>query len=149
VTDISFDIKPNTANGVYGSVAIADAHSAPLETWPNNELHDFAIHIEHPEYTALCPRSGYPDFGTIVIDYVPGPVVVELKAWKLYINSFRIYRISHESVVNEIADKLMNDVQPVALRVIGDFGRRGGVKMVVTVTRGDEYNFEPYTANTL
>jgi 7-cyano-7-deazaguanine reductase len=133
-----------------GTDAISAASTAPFEIWPNPAPeHRYEVHIEHPEYTALCPRSGYPDFGTIVLDYIPGPYVVELKAWKLYINSFRDTCISHEHVVNQIANKLFKEVQPLALRVIGDFGRRGNVKTVVTTTRGEAYNFPSYTANEL
>src|SRR5579885_3665044 len=61
-----------------------------LEPWPNpNQERDYVIHFEIPEFTCLCPRSGFPDFATIIIDYVPGPLVVELKSLKLYINGYR------------------------------------------------------------
>ncbi|MEM7769680.1 MAG: preQ(1) synthase, partial [Cyanobacteria bacterium P01_A01_bin.37] len=109
----------------------------------------YSIHLEHPEFTALCPRSSYPDFGTIVVDYQPGKWVVELKAFKLYINSFRNQRISHEGVVNQIADRLWNELSPVGLRLIGDFTRRGGVKTVITVCKGDSSLFLDYTPNLL
>jgi len=120
----------------YGTKEIEKTKNKKLETWEHSYT-DSLIHIEHPEYTALCPRSGYPDFGSIVIDYIPEGKVCELKAIKLYINSFREERVSHENVVNIIADKFLKDVEPKALRVIGDFTRRGGVKMVVTVYRGE------------
>ena len=120
----------------YGRKEIEETKDKKLETWEHRYI-DSLIHIEHPEYTALCPRSGYPDFGTIVIDYIPDGKVCELKALKLYINSFREESVSHENVVNIIADKFLNDVNPHVLRVIGDFTRRGGVKMVVTVYRGE------------
>src|SRR5690242_11475132 len=61
-----------------------------LEPWPNpRPTREYVIHFEIPEFTCLCPRSGFPDFATIVIDYVPGPSVLELKSLKLYINGFR------------------------------------------------------------
>jgi 7-cyano-7-deazaguanine reductase len=107
------------------------------------------IHVEHPEFTALCPRSGYPDFGTIVFDYFPNQSVLELKAFKLYINSFRQQKISHETVVNQVADRLMAEVQPKALRIIGDFTRRGGVKTVITAYRGENMSFPEYRPNLL
>ena len=128
----------------YGSDEIAEALNRSLEIWPF-ENSNTRIHIEHPEYTALCPRSGYPDFGKIVLDYVPDKLVVELKAWKLYINAFRELRISHENVVNQIADKFFKEVKPVSLRIIGDFTRRGGVKTVVEATR---FRDEDAKANT-
>ena len=134
----------------YGDEAIREAASKPLEVWPNpSPAHDYLIHIEHPEFTALCPRSGYPDFGTIVLDYYPDEWVVELKAFKLYINAFRQERISHEAVINTIADRLMTDLKPKALRAIGDFMRRGNVKTVITVCRGQPMNFSEYRPNLL
>lgn len=141
--------SPANADGQqYGDQAIAQAASA-LEKWPSPSSNPYVIHLEHPEFTALCPRSGYPDFGTMVVDYQPSEWVVELKAFKLYINAFRDRRISHEAVVNEISDFLWQALQPVGLRVIGDFTRRGGVKTVITVCRGSSDLFEPYRANVL
>lgn len=133
----------------YGDRAIQQAAQEPFERWPNPSENAYTIHLEHPEFTALCPRSGYPDFGTIVVDYQPGPWVVELKAFKLYINSFRDQRISHEGVVNVVCDRLWQELSPVGLRVIGDFTRRGGVKTVITVCKGDCQLFERYQANVL
>jgi len=133
----------------YGDRAIQQAAAEPLEKWQNSSTNAYTIHLEHPEFTALCPRSGYPDFGTIVVDYQPQDWVVELKAFKLYINAFRDRRISHETVVNEVCDRLWDELQPRGLRVIGDFTRRGGVKTVITVRKGDCELFEPYQANVL
>lgn len=139
-----------TINNNYGTLAISETANTPLETWPNPEQEKpYTIHIEHPEYTALCPRSGYPDFGTIVLDYIPNSLIVELKAWKLYINSFRDCAISHEKVVNDIADRFYRDVQPRSMRIIGDFGRRGNVKTVITAMRGESVTFADYQANLL
>ncbi|MDB9525892.1 preQ(1) synthase [Oscillatoria sp. CS-180] len=133
----------------YGDIAIARAASDPFEKWPNQTDNAYLIHLEHPEFTALCPRSGYPDFGTMVVDYQPRDWVVELKAFKLYINAYRDQRISHEMVTNEIADRLWQELNPVGLRVIGDFTRRGGVKTVITVIKGDDGLFAPYSPNLL
>lgn len=133
----------------YGLNAIAKAAIEPLEIWENPSIIPYLIHLEHPEFSSLCPRSSYPDSGTIVIDYIPNEFTVELKAIKLYINSFRNERISHEGVTNAIADRFFKDVKPSSLRVIGDFVRRGGVKTVITVQRGESYNFASYQANIL
>jgi 7-cyano-7-deazaguanine reductase len=133
----------------YGDHAIQQAAQEPLEKWPNPSSNAYNIHLEHPEFTALCPRSGYPDFGTIVVDYQPKGWVVELKAFKLYVNSFRDQRISHEAVVNVICDRLWNELEPTGMRVIGDFTRRGGVKTVITVCKGDCQIFPNYTPNVL
>jgi len=133
----------------YGDLAIAETREAPLEKWPSPSPNRYTIHLEHPEFTALCPRSGYPDFGTIVVDYCPGEWVVELKAFKLFINSFRNERISHEAVTNAILDRLWEELSPQGIRVIGDFTRRGGVKTVITVKKGNCDDFEAYQPNPL
>jgi len=133
----------------YGDRAIQEAADHPFEKWPNPSQNPYVIHLEHPEFTSVCPRSGYPDFGTIVVDYYPKGWVIELKAFKLYINSFRNRRISHETVTNTICDRLWTELEPTGLRVIGDYTRRGGVKTVITVCKGDTHLFEPYRANTL
>lgn len=135
-------------NHQYGDIEILAAKTKPLEKWVN-EHGQFLIHLEHPEFSALCPRSGYPDSGVIVVDYVPGDWVVELKAFKLMINGFRDERISHENAVNAIANRLFQEIQPTSMRVIGDFMRRGGVKTVITVTKGTEYTFENYNPTAL
>ena len=134
----------------YGDRAIAQTAFQRLECWENLDG-PFHIHLEHPEFTALCPRSGYPDMGTIVIDYIPDEKVLELRAFKLYINSFRTERISHERVANKIIRRFQKDVEPVSVRVIGDFTRRGGVKTIVTAERGAEKDlkFPDYRANIL
>ena len=138
----------SAADSTYGDRDIAAALTEPLEKWANTDG-PFYIHLEHPEFTALCPRSGYPDMGTIVLDYVPGDWVLELKAFKLFINGFRSERISHEQVTNRIAKRFQEEIQPVSLRVIGDFTRRGGVKTVITVTKGEQCDFPSYSANVL
>jgi 7-cyano-7-deazaguanine reductase len=115
----------------YGTKAIKHAK---LELWPNpSPDRDYTIDISYPEFTCLCPRSGYPDFATIRISYTPDEKVVELKALKLYLNSFRGQSISHEAVTNLIFDVLMKNLKPRALEVVGDFNVRGNVKTVIRV----------------
>ncbi len=116
----------------YGARAIK---KAALELWPNpNPDRDYVIDISYPEFTCLCPRSGYPDFATIKILYTPDKKVVELKSLKLYLNSFRDQSISHESVTNLIFDMLKTNLQPRTLEVVGDFNVRGNVKTVIRVS---------------
>jgi len=116
----------------YGTKAIKQAR---LELWPNpNPDRDYVIEIAYPEFTCLCPRSGYPDFATIRITYTPDKKVVELKALKLYLNSFRDQSISHEAVTNLIFDALVQVLKPRRLEVEGDFNVRGNVKTVIRVT---------------
>lgn len=117
----------------YGTKAIKQAR-AKLELWPNpNPDRDYVIDISYPEFTCLCPRSGYPDFATIRVSYTPDQKVVELKALKLYLNSFRDQSISHEAVTNLIFDVLKKSLKPRNLEVVGDFNVRGNVKTMIRV----------------
>jgi 7-cyano-7-deazaguanine reductase len=105
-----------------------------LERWPNpRPERPYLIHDELPEFTCLCPRSGFPDFATLLLDYVPGPFIVELRSLKLYINGFRDRRLSHEASVNEIAETLVELLQPRRLRLTGRFTRRGNIETTVVV----------------
>lgn len=116
----------------YGELNIEEAK---LERWENPEPgRDYTIDISFPEFTCLCPRSGYPDFATIMITYVPDKYIVELKSLKLFLNKYRNKYISHEKVVNEIYSELYNFLQPRYLKVVGDFNPRGNVKTIITVT---------------
>jgi len=105
-----------------------------LEIWDNPSAdRDYTIDISYPEFTCLCPRSGYPDFATIKVSYIPDKKVVELKSLKLYLNSFRNKYISHEAVTNEIFDALKKNLKPRHLEVVGDFNVRGNVKTIIRV----------------
>jgi 7-cyano-7-deazaguanine reductase len=116
--------------GRYGTAEIQNNH---LEAWPNAHTdRNYVTHFEIPEFTCLCPRSGFPDFATIIVDYVPDQFVVELKSLKLYINGYRNRQISHESSANTILDDLVELLAPRWMRVIGDFTVRGNVKTVIT-----------------
>ena len=105
--------------------------------WLNDHEKDYTIDIELPEFIALCPRSGYPDFATIKIEYVPDTKVIELKALKLYINSFMHKYISHEDSANEIYDTLYTKLQPRKMKLIADFNPRGNVHTVITINSED------------
>jgi 7-cyano-7-deazaguanine reductase len=121
------DESPDTT---YGDRAIEEAR---LEAWTNAfPGRDYVVHFEIPEFTCLCPRSGFPDFATIVIDYIPGERVVELKALKLYINGFRARRISHEASANQILEDLATLLFPRFIRVTAYFGVRGNIATTVT-----------------
>lgn len=116
----------------YGEKSIEEA---ALEPWPNpSPERDYCVEISYPEFTCLCPRSGYPDFATINITYTPGGSVVELKSLKLYLNAFRTKKISHEGVTNQIFSDLKDALDPKELTVEGDFNVRGNVKTVVRVS---------------
>jgi len=92
---------------------------------------DYEINISIPEFNCVCPRTGLPDFGTINIVYSPNNHILELKALKLYIVSFRNVGIFHEHVTNKILDDLIKACNPKQLEVFGDFKPRGGIKTTV------------------
>jgi len=105
--------------------------------WPNQHSKNYTINIDLPEFMCLCPRSGYPDFATIKLEYVPKKKVIELKALKLYINSFMTRHISHENSANEIYDVLMQNLKPKRLKLIADFNPRGNVHTTITINSED------------
>jgi 7-cyano-7-deazaguanine reductase len=115
----------------YGQIEIEEAS---LEAWENpNPGRDYTIEITFPEFTCLCPRSGYPDFATIHLTYTPNRSVVELKSLKLYLNSYRDKSISHEAATNKIFDDIKKAIKPRRMEVVGDFNVRGNVKTVIRV----------------
>jgi len=118
----------------YGEKEIRDFDvEKDLEIWPNEHEKDYLIKVTLPEFMALCPRSGYPDFATIYIEYTPDKFVVELKAIKLYINSFMFKYISHENSANEIYDVIWEKIKPKSLKLVADFKPRGNVHTVIEI----------------
>ena len=124
-----------------------------LESFPNPYPdRDYVIQMTSAEFTSLCPvggvesdaaelellKGGAPDFGTLSITYVPGATCVELKSLKLYLWSYRNDGIFYERAVNRILDDLSALVRPKWMQVVGDFNVRGGIKSVITVTRGSK-----------
>lgn len=101
--------------------------------WPNEHEKNYTINIELPEFMCLCPRSGYPDFATLKLSYVPNKKVIELKAIKLYINSFMYRHVSHENSANEIFDALYSRLAPKSMKLIADFNPRGNVHTVIEI----------------
>ena len=118
----------------YGEREILDFDINNSENfWPNNHEKDYTIKIELPEFMAKCPRSGYPDFATIYLEYIPNKTVIELKALKIYINSFMFRHISHENSANEIFDTLYAKLEPKWMKVVADFKPRGNVHTVIEI----------------
>lgn len=105
-----------------------------LETF-DNPYHDrdYHIHMEIPEFTCLCPKTGQPDFATLILDYIPDKKCIELKSLKLYIWSYRNEGAFHEAVTNKILDDLVAVMKPRYLRLIARFYVRGGIFTNVTV----------------
>lgn len=99
-----------------------------LETFPNpTPKRDYQIHMEIPEFTCLCPKTGQPDFATLKLDYIPDKLCIELKSLKLYIWSYRDEGAFHEAVTNQILDDLIKLLKPRYIRLAAHFYVRGGI----------------------
>ena len=102
--------------------------SKSLETFDNpNPNRDYQIHMQIPEFTCLCPKTGQPDFATLILDYIPEKKCVELKSLKLYIWSYRNQGAFHEAVTNQILDDLVAATKPRFMRLTAKFYVRGGI----------------------
>ena len=122
-----------------------DAPRNHLEAFDNRTPgRDYTIQFTLPEFTCLCPRSGFPDFAILHVRYVPGPRCVELKSLKMYVNAFRNVGVFHEDVVNGILDDLVGLLAPRYCEVVGDFNVRGNIKTVVRAVHRDAgFNGDP------
>ncbi|BDA78972.1 NADPH-dependent 7-cyano-7-deazaguanine reductase [Leptospira kobayashii] len=123
------------------SVSLYEDKQDHIPSWKTPEIEWFAnvysgreykIEFTIPEFTAVCPKTGLPDFGTIFIEYSPNEKCIELKSLKEYVLAFRNVGIFHENVVNKILEDLIQAVDPNYLKVIGDYNIRGGVKTIVS-----------------
>ncbi len=96
--------------------------------------------IEHiaPEFTSLCPKTGQPDFATIILKYIPDKFCVELKSLKLYFNSYRNDGVFYETLTNKILSDISEVVKPRVMRVIAEFNVRGGISSVISADFIDE-----------
>jgi len=113
--------------------------SRDLETVPNPAPErPYRVRMAAPEFTCLCPRTGQPDFATILIDYAPGPRLLELKSLKLYLWSWRDEGIFHEAIVNRILEDLVRAAGPAWMSVTGLFRVRGGITTTVVAATGAE-----------
>lgn len=114
--------------------AMATLPAKNLETFDNPQPgRDYHIHMEIPEFTCLCPKTGQPDFATLILDYIPDQRCVELKSLKLYIWSFREEGAFHEAVTNRILDDLVTATDPRFMRLTAKFFVRGGIFTNVVV----------------
>lgn len=118
----------------YGEKEIKEFNiNAKENFWKNNHKKNYQINITLPEFSCKCPRSGYPDFATITLNYIPKKKVIELKALKLYINSFIDKYISHEDSANKIFDDLKNGLKPKWIKITADFNPRGNVHTIIEI----------------
>jgi len=103
-----------------------------IELFPNPQPgRDYTIRMRIPEFTCLCPKTGQPDFATLLLEYVPDAACVELKSLKLYIWSYRNEGAFHEAVTNRILDDLVRLMKPRFIRLTADFNVRGGIYTTV------------------
>ena len=110
-----------------------DAELPEIETWPN-QYPDYEIEIVMPEFTSVCPKTGLPDFGKLVLRYVPNKKCLELKSYKMYLLAYRNLGIFQENIVNRVLEDVVKAASPVSATVIGDFAARGGLSTLVTAS---------------
>jgi 7-cyano-7-deazaguanine reductase len=109
-------------------------HNFPtIECWPN-QFPGYEIEIDIPEFTAVCPKTGLPDFGTVWIRYMPNKLCLELKSLKEYINEYRNLGIFQENVVNRVLEDVVKATKPIRAEVIGDWAPRGGLSTLVSAS---------------
>ena len=104
-----------------------------IETW-ENQFPGYEILIDDPELTSVCPKTGLPDFGKIVLRYIPDKLCLELKSYKMYLNAYRSLGIFQENVVNRVLRDVVKAAKPKVATVAGDFSPRGGLSTIVTAT---------------
>ena len=122
--------------------AYTDEHAASgiqallpeIETWPNQFREAYEIEIVMPEFTSVCPKTGLPDFGKIVLRYVPDRRCLELKSYKMYLLAYRNLGIFQENVVNRVLRDVVRAARPLHATVVGEFSPRGGLGTIVTAT---------------
>ena len=107
-----------------------EAPLPPIETWPN-QFADYEIGVDIPEYNAICPKTGLPDFGRLEIRYVPDALCLELKSLKLYIVAYRNVGIFYENAVNRILRDCVAACRPKRMAITGTFSSRGGISSTV------------------
>jgi len=114
-----------------------------LETFDNpNQEREYKIEHIATEFTSLCPKTGQPDFATITLEYNPNKLCIELKSYKLYLNSYRNDGIFFEAVTNKIMDDLIEVLQPSYMKVNAKFNVRGGISSVVEVEYDEFAEFD-------
>lgn len=125
---------------------IREMKTPSIETWENEYSDkDYTIEITTPEFTAICPKTGLPDFGTIQISYIPDEQCVELKSLKEYFLFYRDVGIFHEHVVNKILVDFVAACNPRRVEIVGDFHVRGGIKTVIRANYEREHAREKGT----
>jgi len=129
--------------------AVAKKQLPTIDTFPSpfgaGPGENGVIRIIFPEFTCVCPKTGYPDFASIDLYYLPGKQCIELKSWKLYLNSFRMVGTFHEAVCAHLVATVKILVKPKWLLIVGDFFPRGNVNTTVVL----EFGVRPAAADFL
>jgi 7-cyano-7-deazaguanine reductase len=116
------------------------ANDLNIELFDNpRQGRDYIITIDIPEFTSLCPKTGQPDFGTIIIEYIPNEFCIELKSLKFYMQSYRNKGIFYESLTNDILDDLKSIVNPKWMKITASFTPRGGISTTVFAEYDAQY----------
>ncbi len=119
--------------------------AAPLpeiETWPN-QYPNYRIEVEIPEFTSVCPKTGLPDFGKLILTYIPDAKCLELKSLKMYALAYRNLGIFYENVVNRFLRDVVAAVDPIEASLVGDFTPRGGLQSRITAAWSKRLGFLP------
>ncbi|MEJ7604815.1 MAG: preQ(1) synthase [Bryobacteraceae bacterium] len=119
------------------AVAGIDADLPEIETWPN-QYPNYEIEITIPEFTSVCPKTGLPDFGKLILRYVPAAHCLELKSFKLYGLAYRNLGIFYENAVNRVLRDVVRAAEPLSAALIGEFTPRGGIQSRITVAYSKE-----------
>src|SRR5580700_8730369 len=107
-----------------------DAKLPRLETWPNH-FPGYVVTTRYPEYTSVCPKTGLPDYGTIIIEYEPRKLCLELKSLKMYLLAYRDLGIFYENAVNRMLRDIVAAIHPIGCRMTGEFTPRGGLTATI------------------
>ncbi|MCL2641180.1 MAG: preQ(1) synthase [Phycisphaerales bacterium] len=106
-----------------------------LETFPNpNHSRDYIVEHVAPEFTSVCPVTGQPDFGTIRLTYTPDKLCVELKSYKMYLQTFRNQGIFYEALTNQLLDDLVKILKPRSMTITTEWTPRGGLHSIITAS---------------
>ena len=123
------------------SKILSDPRKVILDTVENpNKKLKYVVRLSSPEFTSICPLTSQPDFGNIIIDYIPSKLIVESKSFKLFLHSFRNHGAFHEECTLMIANKVINAVSPDWLRIGGFWNPRGGIPIDIFYQTGKKPN---------
>jgi len=111
-----------------------------IETW-DNQFPSYEINIEIPEFTSVCPKTGLPDFGMLILRYVPDKKCIELKSFKMYLLAYRNLGIFYENAINKILRDVVDSCKPIRASLTGVFNTRGGMNCSVVVSYDKEKGF--------